>query len=280
MESDKIELGKRADTGAEVAADQHGTQRHTVVTEDVMWKTIPGFPDYYEVSNDGRVRTWLVRGSKRRSDEPTTMIGCLIKGYPTVLLRDLRGQRKNVRVHRAVLLAFVGPCPPGYEARHLDGSRTNNCPANLKWGTPKENSDDKRGHGTMVTGERTVTAKLQASDVVAIRALLRRGYGLDFIGSMFDISKRMVARIRDGLSWDEVSDRDEIIKQANECPATLGCLLALVREAWGMPTGITVSYPSDEGLWGVSWSGATHGGWCGRGKTEAEALVAALEAAP
>jgi len=63
-------------------------------------------------------------------------------------------------------------------------------------------------------------------------------------------------------------------------PATLGCLLALVREAWGMPTGITVTYSSDEGLWGVSWSGATHGGCCGRGETEGEALVAALESAP
>ena len=63
-------------------------------------------------------------------------------------------------------------------------------------------------------------------------------------------------------------------------PATLGCLLALVREAWGMPTGITVSYSSDGGLWGVSWSGATHVGWCGRGVTEAEALVAALESVP
>jgi hypothetical protein len=63
-------------------------------------------------------------------------------------------------------------------------------------------------------------------------------------------------------------------------PATLGCLLALVREVWGMPTGITVTYSSDEGLWGVSWSGATHGGCCGRGETEGEALVTALESAP
>lgn len=63
-------------------------------------------------------------------------------------------------------------------------------------------------------------------------------------------------------------------------PATLGCLLALVREVWGMPTGITVGYSSDEALWGVSWSGATHGGWCGRGKIEAEALVVALENTP
>lgn len=55
-------------------------------------------------------------------------------------------------------------------------------------------------------------------------------------------------------------------------PATLGCLLALVREAWGGPV-----YAS--GFPGEDW-------WIQnidqpiRGKTEAEALVAALEAAP
>ena len=78
---------------------------------------------------------------------------------------------------------------------------------------------------------------------------------------------------------DEFPDRTKGLPDLTD-PATLGCLLALVREAWGMPTGITVSYSSDEGLWGVSWCGATHGGWCGRGDTEAEALVAALESAP
>jgi len=61
-------------------------------------------------------------------------------------------------------------------------------------------------------------------------------------------------------------------------PATLGCVLALVREAWG--TAIIVSYLYDEGLWETMWEGATAAGWCGRGDTEAEALVAALEAAP
>ncbi len=61
-------------------------------------------------------------------------------------------------------------------------------------------------------------------------------------------------------------------------PATLGCLLALVREAWGQP------------LVSVRWS--VHGwrvlntegrAWCwsiGKGSTEAEALIAALEAVP
>ena len=56
-------------------------------------------------------------------------------------------------------------------------------------------------------------------------------------------------------------------------PATLGCLLALVREAWGVPNAF--AYPCAHGGWGVS----LNPGWI-NGPTEAEALVAALEAAP
>ncbi len=59
-------------------------------------------------------------------------------------------------------------------------------------------------------------------------------------------------------------------------PATLGCLLALVREAWGDPT-LHVWYSRQLGLWVVSASGQEIGV---QETTEAEALVAALEAAP
>jgi len=55
--------------------------------------------------------------------------------------------------------------------------------------------------------------------------------------------------------------------------ATLGCLLALVREAWGEPT-LHVWYSSQLGLWVVSADGQEIGV---QGVTEAEALVAALE---
>jgi hypothetical protein len=58
-------------------------------------------------------------------------------------------------------------------------------------------------------------------------------------------------------------------------PATLGCLLALVREAWDRPTSF-VDHGLD-GVWRV-WTYSSHS--VGRGATEAEALVAALEAAP
>ena len=58
--------------------------------------------------------------------------------------------------------------------------------------------------------------------------------------------------------------------------ATLGCLLALVREAWGEPT-LHVWYSRQLGLWVVSANGQEIGV---HETTEAAALVAALEAAP
>ena len=72
-------------------------------------------------------------------------------------------------------------------------------------------------------------------------------------------------------------------------PATLGCLLALVREAWGphAETGWDgsehesewsvrlVDYTERDGVWYLS--GCRH---IGVGATEAAALIAALEAAP
>ena len=62
--------------------------------------------------------------------------------------------------------------------------------------------------------------------------------------------------------------------------ATRGCLLALVREAWGEP--LLCAVPVDDGLWMVPSIG--HGGLPSPigiryARTEAEALVAALEAA-
>lgn len=68
-------------------------------------------------------------------------------------------------------------------------------------------------------------------------------------------------------------------------PATLGCLLYLVREAWGDP-GFYAAQSSmkikDTDIFGWDTFGYLHGRSC-KGmlyRSEAEALVAALEAAP
>ena len=69
-------------------------------------------------------------------------------------------------------------------------------------------------------------------------------------------------------------------------PATLGCLLALVREAWGCAVITSPEYDyDDEARQGpnvIGWRAVETERWmtAGEGATEAEALVAALEAAP
>lgn len=40
------------------------------------------------------------------------------------------------------------------EACHNDGTRTNNHPNNLRWGSHSENMRDRNKHGTQNTGER------------------------------------------------------------------------------------------------------------------------------
>ena len=62
-------------------------------------------------------------------------------------------------------------------------------------------------------------------------------------------------------------------------PATLGCLLALVREAHQCPEA-HVYYATVSRLWVVRWGAVGVGQRSVDALTEAEALVAALEAAP
>lgn len=66
-----------------------------------------------------------------------------------------------------------------------------------------------------------------------------------------------------------------------EDPATLGCLLALVREAWGMPFLTMEPQPLPSGRGYDGWASCVIADGLNHVyDTEAEALVAALEAAP
>lgn len=77
-------------------------------------------------------------------------------------------------------------------------------------------------------------------------------------------------RVREGDGIDRIKALPDLTD-----PATLGCLLALVREAWGDPKAYVRA--------GRGWEWVTDFYVERRpphGETEAEALVAALEAAP
>lgn len=118
------------------------------------WREIPGYEGYYEVSDRGRVRSLarvVIRSDGQRQRVPGKIKKLTLDpaGYFRTML-IVRGSERRVRcrlVHGLVLAAFVGPRPPGFEVLHWDGNPANNCLANLRWGSHRENIADLMRHG-------------------------------------------------------------------------------------------------------------------------------------
>lgn len=120
-----------------------------------QWRAIPGYEGYYEVSDQGRVRSldrfnWQGRRVWGRIMSPDISDSGHLR---VTLSRDSRTRR--FFVHGLVLSVFVGPCPPGLEACHNDGNPANNIVSNLRWDTKSANARDRRRHGTDARLRRT-----------------------------------------------------------------------------------------------------------------------------
>lgn len=174
----------------------------------VEWRPVVGFEGFYEVNANGELRSLskVVPSSRRKTGAvfPRRVAGRTMRhhigtvGYPIVTLaRD--GQKFGRHVHRLVLEAFVGPCPPGMEARHLNGVRSDCRLENLAWGTKIENADDKRRHGTILCGLDNPIAKLTPVQVEEIRAA-KKGT-VTALCRTIGISRSRAILIRSGKAW-------------------------------------------------------------------------------
>jgi hypothetical protein len=124
---------------------------------------IPGFPGYFAC------RLGVIF-STLRFGYPVPLRSYPIKGgYLQVnLFRD--GKHRPKRVHQLILEAYIGPCPPGMETRHINNIPSDNRLSNLRWGTRAENDEDKRLAGSL-KGTLNPKAKLTEEDVRSIRTM-------------------------------------------------------------------------------------------------------------
>ena len=169
---------------------------------DEVWKDIPGYEGYYQVSDSGRVRrvkpitnTWK---GKILSFELTT-------GYPRVML-SRPGTRKHHLIHELVMLSFVGQRPRGHHINHKDGNKVNNHPDNLEYVTPKENDRHSREIlGNHTKGEANGYSKLTKTQVIQIRKLYASGdFSQRKLASILNVSQRLIWNIVNHHAWKHV----------------------------------------------------------------------------
>ena len=143
-------------------------------------KKIPNHPGYFATEDGEIYSTFSGKFLTQYVDG---------KGYCQVSLR-----KGNYRVHRLILLTFVGKPKRGQESRHLDGDKDNNAFSNLCWGTSAENEEDKRRHGTNPQGGKHHNAKLTDEDVQTIRREYRPRMGAK-LARRFGVSQPLISQI-------------------------------------------------------------------------------------
>ncbi len=115
----------------------------------------------------------------------------------------VKGRAKTLQIHRALLLAYVGPCLDKCEARHLNDISDDNRLCNLAWGTRADNMADKIRNGRVACGERNGSAKLTASQVKTIRQLITSRSARS-LGRQFGVSHSTILKIVKGERWKSV----------------------------------------------------------------------------
>lgn len=128
------------------------------------WKDINGYEGYYQVSNQGRVRSLdRVDSLGRLHASAVKSLRRHTSGYWVTDLFKGEGVRKNGGggrgkthlVHRLVAIHFIGDPEPGQEVCHLNGDPSDSRVENLVWGTRAENHYDSVAHGTHFSSKKT-----------------------------------------------------------------------------------------------------------------------------
>ncbi len=174
-----------------------------------VWVDIPGCEGAYAVSDQGNVKSlerWVTGGKGKRQHVPGKILKQSLDsyGYNVVSIRFNNGARRIMKVHRLVLLAFVGD--DSLMCCHGDGDKGNNRLSNLRYGTALDNAEDRTKHGQVVgaSGESNGAAKLTSREVLAIRDLLATKVSHRKIAALFGVAAETVRKISIGATWSHI----------------------------------------------------------------------------
>lgn len=171
------------------------------------WIDIPFFEGRYQINKKGNVKSverLVAFGSQKRLIKEKILTPHVMKKTNYLRVSLYKNNKVVYRyVHILVAMVFFGPKSDSLVVRHLDCNKHNNNLDNLKYGTPKENSQDSIALGRQAKGENALFSnKLKKCEVQFIRYLIRKKIQLILIAKMFNINSTTISKIKYNQRWD------------------------------------------------------------------------------
>lgn len=174
------------------------------------WRRIPSAP-LYDVSNLGRVRSWLKKGGVR--SEPRLMrIQPWARGRALCRIQHSDGKYRLRYVSNVVAEAFIGPRPAGMVVAHRNDMPWDNRPENLHYVTQSENIREAYANGAIQRGAHPIKwgkhwrSKIDAETVRDIRRRSAAGEKQASIAARYSITQTAVSNIVRGRTYAWVKD--------------------------------------------------------------------------
>ena len=110
-----------------------------------IWKPIPQYEGYYEVSNLGNIKSvekvvefnhWITNKRHKKVNKEKILKQNNVKGYMCITLYK-NNTGRTYRVNRLVALSFLGNSD--LQVDHIDNDRTNNNLNNMQYLSAREN---------------------------------------------------------------------------------------------------------------------------------------------
>jgi hypothetical protein len=179
-----------------------------MTTQQEIWKPIPGWDGYYEISNLGNVmRCYRIVFKPRRLKYKSQIIKPWKdrNGYLLVTLRRL-DERRHMQVHRIVATVFIDNPDNKPQINHNDCNKTNNIYSNLQWVTQNENMKHASDNGLLAIGERNKSSKLNTDNVLKIKELIKCGTRVMDVHKEFSfVTPSAIRNIKNNITWKHLA---------------------------------------------------------------------------
>lgn len=172
-----------------------------------IWKDIPGYEGYYQVSSLGKVKSSQrvcnhnYGGKRTVSDRILKSSG---KIYPKVVL-----SKNNIKisflVHRLVAKCFIDNPYSKSEINHINGIKSDNYYRNLEWCDRSENEQHAYDHGFATThSDNHHSAKLKNTDIPIIRKRISEHHKIKIIALDYGVSIGAISAIKHNRKWNHI----------------------------------------------------------------------------